>query len=222
MLLFLDTANLEEIRAGARMGVIAGVTTNPTLLAREGVLDTEGHIKRIVEILPGPISVEVTATDTKGMIQEAVGVARWSEHVVVKIPTTPSGLEAMRLLKEQGIRVNATLIFSPNQALLAALAGATYVSIFLGRIDDISWDGLKVVRKTVELFQVQGIPSQVLAASVRHPLHVLEAARLGCPVVTMPFSVLQQMIKHPLTDIGLERFLADWRKLQAMREEARV
>lgn len=222
MLLFLDTANLEEIRAGARMGVIAGVTTNPTLLAREGVLDPEGHIKRIAEILPGPISVEVTATDPEGMVQEARAAARWSEHVVVKIPTTPSGLEAMRALKEEGIPVNATLIFSANQALLAALAGATYVSIFLGRMDDISWNGLEVVRETVEIFQAQGIPSQVLAASIRHPLHVLEAARAGCPVITMPFPVLQQMIKHPLTDIGLERFLADWRKLQAMREEARV
>jgi len=222
MLLFLDTANLEEIRAGARMGVIAGVTTNPTLLAREGVHNPEGHIKRIAEILPGPVSVEVTSTDPEGMVQEARTLARWSEHVVVKIPTTPAGLEAMRSLKEEGIPVNATLVFSANQALLAALAGATYVSIFLGRMDDVSWDGLDVARETVEIFRRQAISCQVLAASVRHPLHVLEAARAGCPVVTMPFPVLQQMIKHPLTEIGLERFLADWRRLQASRPEAKV
>ncbi|MDR7462212.1 MAG: fructose-6-phosphate aldolase [Armatimonadota bacterium] len=222
MRLFLDTANLEEIRAGVRMGVVSGVTTNPTLLAREGVLELEAHVRRIAETVAGPVSVEVTATDAEGMVREARQLARWSEHVVVKIPATSAGLEAMHQLRREGIPVNATLVFSVNQALLAALAGATYVSVFLGRVDDVSWDGLAVVRESVEVFRNQGISSQVLAASVRHPLHVLEAARAGCAAVTLPFSVLQQMIRHPLTDVGLERFLADWRKLQGLREAARV
>ena len=222
MRLFLDTANLDEIRAGVRMGVVTGVTTNPTLVAREGVLELEPHVRRIAEIVAGPVSVEVTATDTDGMVREARQLAGWSEHVVVKIPATSPGLEAMHRLRQEGIPVNATLVFSVNQALLVALAGATYVSVFLGRMDDVSWDGLAVARQAVEVFRAQGIPSQVVAASVRHPLHVVKAARAGCAVVTLPFSVLQQMVRHPLTDVGVERFLADWRKLQGIREAARV
>jgi len=214
MELFLDTGDIREAEEAVAMGVLAGVTTNPTLLSAAGPVDFRDTIRRFCEMVPGPVSAEVLATSHEEMLAEAREIATWAPNVVVKIPMTVDGLKTLNMLRREGdcVATNVTLVFSPNQALLAARAGATYVSPFIGRLDDISHDGMAVVRDTVEIFRRYGIPTKVLAASIRHPLHCIEAAKAGADIATMPFKVLMQMVKHPLTDIGLERFLADWRK----------
>ncbi len=215
MRIFLDTANIEEIRAGVRLGVISGVTTNPSLMARERGADFGETIRTICDLVRGPVSAEVTALDAMDMVTQAREIARWSEHVVIKVPLTAEGLTAIHVLAAEGIPTNATLAFSPNQALLAARAGATYVSPFVGRLDDINHDGMQVVADTVEIFRRHDIATQVIAASIRHPLHVTQAALAGAHIATVPYAVLMQMIQHPLTDRGIERFLADWERFKA-------
>ena len=216
MKIFLDTANLDEIREAAKLGVVSGITTNPTLLAKEEA-DFEETIKEICRIIDGPVSAEVVSLKADEMIEEGRRLSSWHPHVVVKVPITAEGLKAIKALSSEGIQVNTTLIFSVNQALLAALAGAAYVSPFIGRLDDVSEDGMQLVRDIVVVFRNYHLPAQVLAASIRHPLHLVEAAKAGAHVATMPYKVLMQALKHPLTDIGLERFLADWQRLQEAR-----
>jgi transaldolase len=213
MRLFLDTANIDEIRAAHQMGVLAGVTTNPSLMAKEG--DAGSYHDRVVEIcelVQGPISAECTARDVEGLLKEGREIAAWHPNVVVKIPIDNAGLEAASTLAKEGIKINMTLVFSANQALLAALAGCTYVSPFIGRIDDMGMDGMEVVRQSVKIFDNYHLPAQLLAASVRLPTHVTQAALAGAHVATVPWNVMQAMVRHPLTDIGIERFLADSRK----------
>lgn len=209
MRLFLDTANVEEVREAVAWGVVDGVTTNPTLMAREGG-DPEAILRELASLVAGPISAEVIATDPDGMVEEGRRLAAIADSIVIKVPMTPAGLEATHRLAREGIRVNVTLVFQPGQALLAARAGATFVSPFVGRLDDIGADGIGLVADVVEIFRAQGISTQVLAASIRHPQHVIEAARVGADIATMPLSVLKQLMHHPLTDAGLERFLRDW------------
>lgn len=211
MRLFLDTANIDQIREGAKMGIIAGVTTNPTLMAKEKGVTYRDRVVEICETVDGPVSAECTARDVAGLLTEARLIAAWHENVVVKIPIDEMGLEATAVLSKEGIRINMTLIFSANQALLAATAGATFVSPFVGRLDDVGQDGMEVVRESVEIFDQYHLPAQVLAASLRHPRHVIEAAQLGAQIATIPFSLLKAMVKHPLTDLGIEKFLADSR-----------
>jgi len=212
--LFLDTASLDEIREAASWGILDGVTTNPTLMMRAGSADLEANTLQIVEIVQGPVSAEVLSTDATGMIEEARGILAWSEHVFVKIPTTVEGLKAMREISSwPNGRVNATLIFSPVQAYLVAKAGATYASVFVGRMDDAGLDGMEVVRQARAIFDNYGFDCRVLAASIRHPAHVVEALLAGADIITLPFGVLQKMIRSPFTDVGLERFLADWAKI---------
>ncbi len=211
MKIFLDTANLEEIRKGVEWGIVDGVTTNPTLIAREKVPFKE-RIKEICDLVKGPVSAEVTALDWRGMVKEARELAKLDEHVVIKIPLTPDGIRAIKVLSSEGIRTNATLVFSPMQAVLAAKAGATYVSPFIGRVDDVSSDGLKMLEEIVVIFGNYSFEAEIIAASIRHPMHVLEAALMGVDIVTMPFSVLEKLFKHPLTDIGIERFTKDWER----------
>ncbi|NLZ39618.1 MAG: fructose-6-phosphate aldolase [Firmicutes bacterium] len=213
MKLFLDTANLQEIQQAAAWGVIDGVTTNPTLVAKEGG-DFPSRLAQICELVKGPVSAEVLATDTKGMIAEAKELAAISPQIVIKIPMTADGLQAVAALKEEGIRCNVTLIFSFNQALLAAKAGAAYISPFLGRLDDLGHDGVQLVQDICHVFQHYNFTTKIIAASIRHPLHVLQVAQAGAHIATLPFSVLEKMFKHPLTDQGLERFLADWQKMK--------
>ena len=208
MRLFVDTANIEEIRRAAAMGVVDGVTTNPTLVAKEGV-EYRHRVIEICEALDGPVSVEGIAATASELVAEGKRIASWHPNVVVKVTMTEEGLEAISRLSADGIRVNCTLIFSANQALLAARAGATYVSPFVGRIDDAGQDGMEVVREAVQIFETYHLPTQVLAASLRHPRHVTEAALAGAHVATLPPAVLFQMARHPLTDAGIERFLAD-------------
>lgn len=222
MELYLDTANLEEIREIAAWGVLSGVTTNPTLVAKEFSargerLTSEGlaqHLRAICEAAQGPVSAEVTALEAPAMVEEGRRLAAIHPNIVVKLPTTEEGLKACKRLAAEGIKVNMTLIFSANQALLAARAGAAYVSPFLGRVDDISWDGGEVLREIVEMIQVQDLPAKVIAASIRHPRHVTEAALLGADIATMPHAVFKQLLKHPLTDLGLKRFMEDWEKVK--------
>ena len=209
MKLFLDTANVEHIKEANEMGVICGVTTNPSLIAKEG-RDFNEVIKEITEIVDGPISGEVVSEDAEGMIKEGREIAAIHKNMIVKIPMTVEGLKAVKVLAREGIKTNVTLIFSANQALLAANAGATYVSPFLGRVDDISMDGMELVRTIAEIFEVHGINTEIIAASVRHPIHVIEAARAGAHIATVPYAFVMQMVKHPLTDAGLEKFKADW------------
>jgi len=215
MKIFLDTANLDEIRSAHRWGVLDGVTTNPTLVYREGA-EFKTRVVEICDVVGGPVSAEVTApeTDAAGMIREGREIAAWHPHVVVKIPCFPAGLEATRALAADGIRVNMTLVFSPAQALLAAKAGASFVSPFLGRLDDLQHVGMDLVRAIVTIFDNYDFECQVLAASLRHPLHVVDAALAGADIATMPFAVLKQLLQHPLTDMGQARFLEDWKKLQ--------
>src|SRR5919199_3046759 len=212
MKFFIDTANLREIREAAEIGVIDGVTTNPSLIAKEGNVDFKQHIAAICEIVQGDVSAEVTSLDLEGMLREGREYARIAPNVVVKCPLTRDGLKATRRLNEEGIRVNVTLCFSAAQAILAAKAGASYISPFLGRLDDVGQSGLALVAEIVEIYSNYSWTTEVLAASIRHPIHVIEAARMGAHVATMPFKVIQQLIKHPLTDKGLEAFLADWHK----------
>jgi len=209
--IFLDTANIEHIREANSWGVIDGVTTNPTLIAREG-REFREVVEEICSIVDGPISVEVIALDHEGMINEARDLAKIHRNIVIKIPMTVDGLKAVKVLSREGVKTNMTLVFSPNQAILAAKAGATYVSPFIGRLDDIGHEGMSLVAKVVKIYQNYGFDTQVIVASVRHPMHVVEAAMIGAHVCTVPYAVLEKMVKHPLTDIGIERFLADWRR----------
>jgi transaldolase len=212
MRLFLDTANIDEIRSVARMGVLAGVTTNPSLMARESGISYHDRVVEICDVVQGPVSAECVSRDVAGLLEEGRRIAKWNEHVVVKVPMDAAGLEATSILSKEGIKINMTLIFSANQALLAALAGATYVSPFVGRLDDAGQDGMEVVRQSVQIFDRYNLPAQVLAASIRTAPHVIQAALAGSHVATLPYAVFQQMIKHPLTDVGIERFLADSQK----------
>lgn len=209
MRFFLDTANVEHIKEANEMGVICGVTTNPSLVAKEG-RDFNEVIKEITSIVDGPISGEVVAEDAAGMIKEGREIAAIHKNMIVKIPMTAEGLKATKVLSSEGIKTNVTLIFSATQALLAANAGATYVSPFLGRVDDISMIGMDLVRDIAEIFAVHGIETEIIAASVRNPIHVIEAAKAGADISTVPYSLVLQMVKHPLTDQGLEKFKADW------------
>ena len=214
MRIFLDTANVEQIRHGVRMGVVSGVTTNPTLNAKEGNADYEALSKEICSIVPGPVSVEVLVEGVGSMIKQARQIASWATNVVVKIPSTAEGLEATSTLIKEGIKVNMTLCFSVNQALLGALAGATYVSPFVGRLDDIGNDGMRLVEDIVGVFEdYSEIQTKVIAASIRHPQHCVVAARAGAHIATVPYDVLIQMIQHPMTTTGISRFLADWQKI---------
>ena len=208
MRFFLDTANIEHIKEANEMGVICGVTTNPSLVAKEG-RDFNEVIKEITEIVDGPISGEVISEDAAGMIKEGREIAAIHKNMIVKIPMTAEGLKATKVLSKEGIKTNVTLIFSVTQALLAANAGATYVSPFLGRIDDISMDGMELVRNIADIFAIHGIKTEIIAASVRNPIHVIQAAQAGADISTIPYSLVMQMIKHPLTDQGLEKFKAD-------------
>lgn len=216
MKLFVDTGNVKDVETLAAIGVLDGVTTNPSLLAKEGG-DYRQILKQMCQIVKGPVSAEVVATDTAGMLREGRAHASIDEHIVVKVPFTKEGVKACKALSSEGIRVNVTLIFSATQAWLAAKAGASYVSPFVGRLDDIATPGMSVVREIVEIFDNFEYPTEVLVASVRHPIHVVEAGRLGADVVTAPAAVIEQCFKHPLTDIGLERFLADWEKAQTAK-----
>ena len=214
MKLFVDTGNLKEIETLAAIGILDGVTTNPSLMAKE-TGDYRQILKQICQTVKGPVSAEVVATDTAGMIREGRELAAIDEHIVVKVPFTKDGVKACRTLAGEGTRVNVTLIFSATQAWLAAKAGATYVSPFVGRLDDIGTTGMNLIREIVDIFDNAEYPTEVLVASVRHPIHIVEAARMGADVVTVPPAVIDQCFKHPLTDIGLEKFLKDWEKAQA-------
>lgn len=209
MRFFLDTANVDHIKEANEMGVICGVTTNPSLVAKEG-RDFNEVIKEITSIVDGPISGEVVAEDAQGMIKEGREIAAIHKNMIVKIPMTAEGLKATKVLSSEGIKTNVTLIFSATQALLAANAGATYVSPFLGRVDDISMIGMDLVRDIAEIFAVHGIETEIIAASVRNPIHVIEAAKAGADIATIPYALVMQMLNHPLTDQGLEKFKADW------------
>lgn len=212
MELYLDTAVIEEIKEIASWGVLAGVTTNPSLILKSG-RPFEPTIKEICEVVKGPVSAEVTSLVHTDMIAEGRRLAKIDDHVVVKLPTTIEGLKACKVLSSEGIRINMTLIFSANQALLAARAGAWCVSPFLGRVDDISWEGMGLVREIAELFAVQNLSTKVLAASIRHPRHVTDAALAGADIATMPLGVFKMLVQHPLTDIGLKKFMEDWAKV---------
>lgn len=214
MRLFLDTANIDEIRQINRWGVLSGVTTNPSLVAKQRD-DPEATWKEILAEVDGDISLETTELEAGPMYEQGLGLAGMAPNAVVKVPMTPAGLEAGKRLAGDGIRVNVTLVFSPAQAILAAEIGAYCVSPFLGRLDDVGADGMAVLREICELYAVQGYSSNVLAASLRHPMHVVEAALAGADIATMPYDVFTKLVKHPLTDSGLEKFLADWRELQA-------
>jgi transaldolase len=214
MKFFIDTANINEIREAEALGILDGVTTNPSLIAKEGKPFRE-TIAQICHAVNGPVSVEVTATDAEGMCRQAREYAAWHRNVVIKLPITRDGVKSCKSLTGDGIRVNMTLCFSPNQALIVAKAGATYVSPFVGRLDDISQCGMDMVRQVVQIYKNYGYATQVLAASIRHPVHVIEAALAGAHVATIPSKVLDQMFKHPLTDSGLAAFLKDWEKVKA-------
>jgi len=212
MKLFLDTAEVDEIRRYVPWGVVDGVTTNPSLVAKTGRAFKD-VLKEIVALAPGPISAEVTATDAEGMLREAREYAKYGDQVVIKIPLIVEGLRAVKVLSDEGVKTNVTLCFSAVQALLAAKAGATYVSPFVGRLDDISQDGMALIADILQIYRNYDFQTKVLVASVRHPVHVLEAARLGADVATIPFGVIEQLAKHPLTESGLKKFLADWEKV---------
>ncbi len=216
MQFFIDSADVGEIRKALAMGLCDGVTTNPSLVARTGRKFSE-VLKEITGLVPGPVSAEVTALDYAGMMQEARQYARVADNVVIKVPLVIEGLRAVRDLTAEGIRTNVTLCFSPVQALLAAKAGATYVSPFVGRLDDVSEDGMALIAQILEIFRNYDFATKLLVASVRHPLHVLESARLGADVATIPFNVIEQLARHPLTDLGLKKFLADWEKVPKER-----
>jgi transaldolase len=219
MQLFIDTANIEQIRQAAELGIISGVTTNPSLLSKEGSADYESVTREICGIVDGPVSVEVLSEDADGMIAEARVKAGWAPNVNIKVPITADGLRATSVLAAEGIDVNMTLCFSANQALLGALAGASYVSIFIGRLDDAGQDGMQVVYDTLDILDnYPDLSTQVIAASIRSPLHVTNSALAGADVATVPYNVLTQMIAHPMTDVGIKRFLADWEKVARKRD----
>ena len=215
MRIFLDTANIDQIRQAAKLGIISGVTTNPSLMSKEGTTDYEKVVKTICSIIPGSVSAEVLAEDTESMLKEARIKASWAPNVTIKIPATVEGLEATSTLSKENIEINMTLCFSVNQALLAALAGATYVSPFVGRLDDIGYDGMQVVKDIVDIFKHYELPTQVIAASIRHTQHCVAAAKAGAHIATIPYNILMQMIRHPLTDAGVARFLADWQRVSS-------
>lgn len=217
MKFFIDTANLEEIENAESYGVIDGVTTNPSLVAKEGDIDFKTRIKEICETVDGPVSAEVVALEADKMIEEARELAKIAENVVVKIPMTMEGLKAVKTLSDEGIKTNVTLVFSANQALLAAKAGATYVSPFIGRLDDRAANGMDLVREIVQIFDNYGMDTEIISASIRHPMHVKEAALAGADIATIPFNVIEKLSQHPLTDIGIERFLDDWNKTQGAK-----
>ncbi len=212
MKLFIDTANIDEIKEINKWGVICGVTTNPSLIAKEG-RDFKEVLKEITSIVDGPISAEVISLKWEGMVEEARALASIHPNIVIKIPMTRDGLKAVKILSKEGIKTNVTLIFSPNQALLAARAGANYVSPFIGRLDDIGNEGIYVVKDIVDIFTLHDINTNVIAASIRHPVHVIEAAKAGAHIATIPYNVFVQMLSHPLTDIGIDKFLKDWEEL---------
>jgi transaldolase len=213
MQIFLDTANIDQIKEAAKLGIVSGVTTNPSLLSKEATSDYETVARTICSIVSWPVSVEVLAEDARSMIAEARLKASWVPNVNIKIPITTDGLQATKALAEEKIKVNMTLCFSVNQALLGALAGATYVSVFVGRLDDAGHDGMQIVRDVLAVFKnYPHITTRVIAASIRHPLHCVEAAKAGAHIATVPYNVLVQMVQHPLTEVGIKRFLADWRK----------
>lgn len=214
MKLFIDTANVTDIRKANELGVICGVTTNPSLIAKEGLVFEE-VIKEISSIVDGPISAEVITLEASKMVEEGTTLAQIHPNIVIKIPMCEEGLKATKQLTEKGIKTNVTLIFSAQQALLATRAGATYVSPFIGRLDDIGFNGMSLIEDTAEIFEIHGISTEIIAASVRHPIHVLEAAKAGAHIATIPYSVITQMINHPLTSSGIEKFLADWQGLQS-------
>ncbi|MCR5122085.1 MAG: fructose-6-phosphate aldolase [Ruminococcus sp.] len=209
MKFFIDTANTADIREANDLGVICGVTTNPSLIAKEGRVFEE-VVKEITEIVDGPISAEVISLEADKMVEEAIPLSKIHKNIVIKLPMCAEGLKACKKLTAMGIKTNVTLVFSAAQALLAANAGATYVSPFLGRLDDVGSRGMDLIEEIADIFQIQGIKTEIIAASIRNPIHVTEAARAGCDIATIPMSVIKQMIKHPLTDIGIERFLKDW------------
>lgn len=213
MRIFLDTANIDQIRQAAKLGIVSGVTTNPTLVSKEKVADYQATIKEICALIPGPISVEVLVEGVEPMIEQARQISTWAPNIVIKIPATIQGVEVTSALAKAGIKVNFTLCFSLNQALLGALAGATYVSPFVGRLDDIGHDGMQLVKEIVEVFKNYRLNTEVIAASIRHPQHCVAAAKAGAHIATVPYTVLMQMIQHPLTDIGVTRFLADWQRV---------
>ena len=216
MRIFLDTANVDEIRHGVRLGVVSGVTTNPTLLAKEGKGSSsfKAAVQEICSLVEGPVSAEVLSQDVEGMVREAREISSWAPNVIVKIPAVPEGLEAISTLAAQGVRCNCTLCFSVNQALLAALAGAAFVSPFVGRLDDEGHDGMALVADIVGVLESYKFSTQVIAASIRHPLHCVAAAQAGAHIATVPYKVLLQMVHHPLTDVGVARFRRDWERVR--------
>ncbi|WP_445665549.1 fructose-6-phosphate aldolase [Fodinibius sp. AD559] len=214
MKFFIDTADLDEIKEANDLGILDGVTTNPSLCAKIGVADFEGHIAKICDLVDGDVSAEVVSTEYDEIVSEARHLADIADNVVVKVPLIKDGIKAIKTLSNEGIRTNCTLCFSATQALLAAKAGATYISPFIGRLDDISDDGMQLIEDIVTIYDNYGFETEVLAASIRHPMHVLESARLGADVATIPLKVIDQLLHHPKTDSGLERFLDDWNKLQ--------
>jgi len=219
MRLFLDTANIDHIRHGVELGVITGVTTNPSLVSQEGKVDYQNLVKEICSVVfPGPVSTEVLSQDASGMIAEAREIAKWADNVVVKIPASLAGVKATSVLTRENIKVNLTLCFSLNQALLGAAAGATFISPFVGRLDDIGEDGMDVVFDIAQFLRYYELPTQVIAASIRHPQHCIMAAKSGAHIATIPYKVLLQMIQHPLTDIGIKRFADDWRKIMGEKK----
>ncbi len=213
MRIFLDTANIDQMKQSAKLGIISGITTNPSLVSKEATLDYQAIIKEICSVISGPVSVEVLVEGAEAMVEQARHMSNWSNNVVVKIPATIDGLEATSILARESIKVNFTLCFSLNQALLGALAGATYVSPFVGRLDDIGHDGMQVVKEIVDVFKHYELSTQVIAASIRHPQHCVAAAKAGAHIATIPYNVLMQMIQHPLTDVGITRFLSDWQRV---------
>lgn len=213
MKIFIDTANLNEIRKAKALGLVDGVTTNPTLLAKEGE-ETESLIRKISEAVKGPVNVEVTGTTSEEMVKEAKVMAAWGNEIVIKIPITPEGLKTVKILSSEGIHTNVTLLFSASQAILAAKAGATYVCPFLGRLDDISFNGLELIRQIKEIYgNYSDIKTQIIVASIRHPIHVIESGMMGAEIVTIPPAIIEQMVKHPLTDKGIAQFLEDAKKI---------
>ncbi len=213
MRIFLDTANIDQIRQGAKLGIVSGVTTNPTLVSKEKTADYEAVVKEICSIIPGPVSVEVLAENAESMIKEAHLKASWAPNVNIKIPPTAEGLQAITALHQDKIKVNMTLCFSVNQAILGALAGASYVSPFVGRLDDAGHNGMELVKDIVDVFAHYKFSTEVIAASIRHPEHCVAAAKAGAHIATVPYSVLMKMIQHPLTDVGVARFLSDWQSV---------
>lgn len=213
MRFFIDTANIKEIRDAAKLGIVSGVTTNPSLVSVEGSADYKSVVKEICKIIPGPVSAEVVTEQADEMIKQARDITTWAPNVVVKLPITAAGLEAASVVSKEGVKVNMTLCFSLNQALLAAATGAAYVSPFIGRLDDIGEDGMQLVSDIVDVYNYYDIPTQVIAASIRHTQHCFLAAKAGAQIATVPYKILLQMINHPLTDIGQARFMADWKKV---------